>query len=47
MILLHAFIKKQQKTPINDIELAAMRLKTIKSSVNHKIALNKKIMELI
>lgn len=31
MVLLHAFIKKSQKTPKNDLDLALKRMKEVKS----------------
>jgi len=31
MVLLHAFIKKTQKTPKSDLDLALKRMKEIKS----------------
>ncbi len=30
MVLLHSFIKKSQKTPANDLQLAKRRLKTVR-----------------
>lgn len=34
IILLHAFVKKQQKTPTQDLEMARKRLKFYKGEVN-------------
>lgn len=36
IILLHVFIKKQQKTPISELEIARNRLKELKERINNE-----------